>query len=181
MGANRTFLVCEHSTRKNTVCSTRPTRSPRVIFGIRNIREPAEIQTIVIVGKQDRIADRHQGSSLATQRDIRRPKITDGIDATSSSDTRPRADLRRETHARLMEDRLPVRGHQIDLQAVARDKITQPGKILKLRGKGIPVVNGYGCGDYLIQVQVYMPKRVDRKEKEILESWRTSSSFTPKS
>ena len=60
------------------------------------------------------------------------------------------------------------------------DPGTQPGKILKLRGKGIPEVNGYGCGDYLIYVQVYVPKRLDRKEKEILEGWRTSSSFTPK-
>lgn len=60
------------------------------------------------------------------------------------------------------------------------DPGTQPGKILKLRGKGIPVVNGYGSGDYLIYIQVYMPKKLDRKEKEILESWRESSSFTPK-
>ena len=61
------------------------------------------------------------------------------------------------------------------------DPGTQPGKILKLRGKGIPEVNGYGCGDYLIYVQVYVPKKLDRKEKEIMESWRSSSSFTPKS
>ena len=60
------------------------------------------------------------------------------------------------------------------------DAGTQPGKILKLRGKGIPEVNGYGCGDYLIYVQVYVPKRLDRKEKEIMEGWRESSSFTPK-
>ena len=53
--------------------------------------------------------------------------------------------------------------------------------ILKLRGKGFPSVNGYGAGDYLIYVQVYIPKRLDRKEKEVMESWRNSSSFTPKS
>ena len=61
------------------------------------------------------------------------------------------------------------------------DPGTQPGKILKLRGKGIPDVNGYSTGDYLIYVQVYVPKRVDRREKEVLEGWRTSSNFTPKS
>ena len=60
------------------------------------------------------------------------------------------------------------------------DPGTQPGKILKLRGKGFPVVNGYGSGDYLIYVQVYIPKRLDRKEKEVMESWRNASSFTPK-
>ena len=61
------------------------------------------------------------------------------------------------------------------------DPGTQPGKILKLRGKGIPDVNGYGTGDYLIYVQVFVPKKLDRKEKEIMEGWRSSSSFTPKS
>ncbi|MBQ3744146.1 MAG: molecular chaperone DnaJ [Bacteroidales bacterium] len=61
------------------------------------------------------------------------------------------------------------------------DPGTQPGKILKLRGKGFPSVNGYGAGDYLVYVQVYIPKRLDRKEKEVMESWRNSSSFTPKS
>lgn len=60
------------------------------------------------------------------------------------------------------------------------DPGTQPGKILKLRGKGIPDVNGYGSGDYLIYVQVYIPKRLDRKDKEVMESWRNTSAFTPK-
>ena len=60
------------------------------------------------------------------------------------------------------------------------DPGTQPGKILKLRGKGIPDVNGYGSGDYLIYVQVYIPKRLDRKDKEVMESWRNASVFTPK-
>lgn len=60
------------------------------------------------------------------------------------------------------------------------DPGTQPGKILKLRGKGIPDVNGYGSGDYLVYVQVYVPKKLDRKEKEIVEGWRNSPSFTPK-
>lgn len=60
------------------------------------------------------------------------------------------------------------------------DAGTQPGKVLRLRGKGVPSVNGYGCGDMLIYVMVYIPKKLDRKEKEIMESWRSSSSFKPK-
>ena len=78
-------------------------------------------------------------------------------------------------------------GGQVDIPTVTGkvrmtiEPGTQPGKILKLRGKGIPDVNGYGSGDYLIYVQVYMPKKLDRKEKEILESWRESPSFKPKS
>ena len=61
------------------------------------------------------------------------------------------------------------------------DPGTQPGKILKIRGKGIPEVNGYGTGDYLVYIQVFIPKKLDRKEKQIVEEWRNSGSFKPKS
>ena len=57
---------------------------------------------------------------------------------------------------------------------------TQSGKVLRLRGKGIPDVNGYGVGDLLVVVQVWIPKKLDRKEKEIIESLSNSSSFVPK-
>ncbi|MBQ0024841.1 MAG: molecular chaperone DnaJ [Bacteroidales bacterium] len=60
------------------------------------------------------------------------------------------------------------------------DAGTQPGKVLRLRGKGIRSLNGYGTGDLLIYVQVFIPKKLDRKEKEIMEQWRESSSFAPK-
>lgn len=56
---------------------------------------------------------------------------------------------------------------------------TQSGKILRLRGKGIPDVNGYGAGDLLVYIQVWMPKKVDRNEKEMLESIKDSANFKP--
>ncbi len=56
---------------------------------------------------------------------------------------------------------------------------TQPGKMLRLRGKGIPDVNGYGTGDLLVFVQVWMPKKVSREEKELLEKLRASENFKP--
>ncbi|MBQ0005921.1 MAG: molecular chaperone DnaJ [Alistipes sp.] len=56
---------------------------------------------------------------------------------------------------------------------------TQSGKVLRLRGKGIPEVQGYGCGDLMVYVQVWVPKKVDKAEKEILEKLRTSKNFTP--
>jgi len=59
------------------------------------------------------------------------------------------------------------------------DPGTQPGKVLRLRGKGIPDVNGYGCGDMLIYIQVWMPKKLDKEQKEIIERWRESSEFAP--
>ena len=57
---------------------------------------------------------------------------------------------------------------------------TQPGKVLRLRGKGLPDVNGYGSGDMLVYVQVSVPKKVDRTEREMLEKLRESDNFKAK-
>ncbi|HOK51135.1 MAG: molecular chaperone DnaJ [Bacteroidales bacterium] len=56
---------------------------------------------------------------------------------------------------------------------------TQPGKILRLKGKGLPEVNGYGKGDMLVYVNVWVPKNLSRDERKIIEKFAESSSFTP--
>jgi molecular chaperone DnaJ len=56
---------------------------------------------------------------------------------------------------------------------------TQSGKILRLRGKGIPDINGYGQGDQLIHVNVWTPKSLSPEEKEILEKLKISENFKP--
>ncbi|UXX80263.1 molecular chaperone DnaJ [Reichenbachiella carrageenanivorans] len=56
---------------------------------------------------------------------------------------------------------------------------TQSGKILRLRGKGIKDINGYGKGDQLIHVNIWTPKTLSKDEKEKLESMRDSDNFTP--
>ena len=56
---------------------------------------------------------------------------------------------------------------------------TQPGKILRLRGKGIPEVNGYGRGDLLVTVNVWIPKDISKDERSILEKLNTSKNFQP--
>jgi molecular chaperone DnaJ len=60
------------------------------------------------------------------------------------------------------------------------DAGTQSGKKLRLKGKGMPVYGGYERGDLQVIVDVFIPKTVTKKEKEILESLRESESFTPK-
>ena len=45
---------------------------------------------------------------------------------------------------------------------------TQPEKILRLRGKGLPDVNGYGKGDLLVRVHVWIPKKINSEEKKLL-------------
>ena len=56
---------------------------------------------------------------------------------------------------------------------------TQPGKILRLRGKGLPEVQSYGKGDLLVQVNVWVPKSLSKDEKRTLEKFKDSSNFKP--
>ncbi len=55
---------------------------------------------------------------------------------------------------------------------------TQPEKILRLRGKGLPDVNGYGKGDLLVRVHVWIPKKLNSDEKKMLEKLQTMPGFT---
>lgn len=68
------------------------------------------------------------------------------------------------------------------LEGKAKVKIdagTQPGKILRLKGKGIPDVNGYGRGDLLVSLNVWTPQHLSSEEKSILEKLRESQNFKP--
>ncbi|MFO7574314.1 MAG: molecular chaperone DnaJ [Bacteroidales bacterium] len=56
---------------------------------------------------------------------------------------------------------------------------TQAGKILRIRGKGLPEVNGYGRGDLLVNVNVWIPKKLSKEEQKLIEKLRESDSFTP--
>ena len=56
----------------------------------------------------------------------------------------------------------------------------QSGKILRLRGKGIPNINGYGAGDLLVHINVWTPKELDKKQKEFFESMLENEHFDPK-
>lgn len=56
---------------------------------------------------------------------------------------------------------------------------TQPGKVLRLRGKGLPSVNGYGTGDLLVNVSVYIPETLSTDEKSKIKSIQSSPNFQP--
>ncbi|RXJ50598.1 molecular chaperone DnaJ [Gelidibacter gilvus] len=56
----------------------------------------------------------------------------------------------------------------------------QSGKILRLRGKGIPSINGYGKGDLLVHINVWTPKTLNKEQKEFFESVRNDEHFEPK-
>ena len=59
------------------------------------------------------------------------------------------------------------------------DAGTQPGKVLRLRGKGLPSVNGYGTGDLLVNLNVYIPQTLEKEDQKAMEKMRKSASFVP--
>ena len=70
------------------------------------------------------------------------------------------------------------------LTGKARIKIepgTQPGTALRLRGKGLPAVQGYGSGhgDIVVNISVYIPEKLDSKEKEIFEGIKENKNLQP--
>ncbi len=76
-------------------------------------------------------------------------------------------------------------GGSVDVPTIegrARLKIapgTQPGKILRLRGKGLPTGQGSGMGDELINVMVYIPEKLTDSERSAIESIKDSPNIKP--
>jgi molecular chaperone DnaJ len=56
---------------------------------------------------------------------------------------------------------------------------TQSGKVLRLKGKGLPDVNSYGTGDLLVNINVWTPQSLTAEEKKALEVLKASKNFAP--
>ena len=78
-----------------------------------------------------------------------------------------------------------VLGGSVEVPTVsgrARLKIapgTQPGKVLRLRGKGLPSTDGYGTGDELINVMVYMPEKLTDQQRQAFQSLQGTPDMLP--
>ena len=59
------------------------------------------------------------------------------------------------------------------------DPGTQPGKTLRLRGKGLPEVNGYQRGDLLVNINIWTPQSLSKDEQKLIEKLLESPNFTP--
>lgn len=59
------------------------------------------------------------------------------------------------------------------------DPGTQPGKVLRLRGKGLPSLNRYGVGDLLANISVYVPENLNAEERKTIETLSGKSNFIP--
>jgi len=79
-----------------------------------------------------------------------------------------------------------VLGESIEIPTVtgkAKIKVepgTQSGKMLRLKGKGLPNIQGYGSGDLFVHINIWTPTKISKEEREILEKLRESENFTPK-
>ena len=70
----------------------------------------------------------------------------------------------------------------VTLDGKAKIKIeqgVQSGKILRLRGKGLPELNSYAKGDLLVSVNIWTPQTLSKEEKAILEKLSLSENFKP--
>ena len=77
-------------------------------------------------------------------------------------------------------------GGEVEIPTIEGSKLrvkiengTQPGKTLRLRGKGLPAVQGYGQGrgDLVVNISVYIPKTLSKDEKEAMQKFRDSDNF----
>jgi molecular chaperone DnaJ len=59
------------------------------------------------------------------------------------------------------------------------DSGTQSGKTLRLKGKGVPSVEGYRTGDLLVHINVWTPQKVNKEEKQFFEKYKESENFVP--
>jgi molecular chaperone DnaJ len=90
--------------------------------------------------------------------------------------------LHYEAHVNFVD---AVLGESIEIPTVngkAKIKIdpgTQSGKVLRLKGKGLPILQRYGHGDLFVHINVWTPKKVSKEEREILEKLRQSENFKP--
>ena len=59
------------------------------------------------------------------------------------------------------------------------DPGTQPGTLLRLRGKGMPSLNHYGNGDLIVNISVYVPEHLTSEEKRAIEALKKSPGLIP--
>ncbi|MEC8610675.1 MAG: molecular chaperone DnaJ [Bacteroidota bacterium] len=60
------------------------------------------------------------------------------------------------------------------------DPGTQGGKILRLKNKGLPSINGYGKGDLLVHINVWTPQKLSKEEEKVINGLKDSENFRPK-
>ncbi len=102
---------------------------------------------------------------------------------------KPHSDFSREgddlLHIRPISFSRAVLGGTVDVPTIhgtARLKIpakSRSGKILRMRGEGLPHLNGFGRGDLLVELAIYIPEKLGSAEKRLLEEMEENEHFLP--
>ena len=78
-----------------------------------------------------------------------------------------------------------VLGNSVEIPTIggkAKIKVepgVQSGKILRLKGKGLPRIEGYGKGDLLVHINVWTPKSLNSEQKKMMEKMQKEDNFVP--
>ncbi|MGX7590134.1 DnaJ C-terminal domain-containing protein [Candidatus Karelsulcia muelleri] len=56
----------------------------------------------------------------------------------------------------------------------------QPGKILRLKGKGLPKIKGFGRGDLFVNINIWIPKKINSEQRLFFQKIKTDPNFIPK-
>jgi molecular chaperone DnaJ len=78
-----------------------------------------------------------------------------------------------------------VLGDDVEIPTLTgRSKLTIPagiqsGKILRMRGKGIPHLNGAGAGDQLVRLSIYTPTHLNEREKKLIHELKACENLSP--
>jgi len=92
------------------------------------------------------------------------------------------ANLHHELHVNFVDATLGTSLEVPTVDGKARIKLdpgTQGGKLLRLRGKGLPDLERGGRGDIIVHVNIWTPRNLSKQEKEALETLRSSENFRP--
>jgi molecular chaperone DnaJ len=92
------------------------------------------------------------------------------------------ANLHHELHVNFADAALGTSLEVPTVDGKARIKLdpgTQGGKLLRLRGKGLPDLERGGKGDIIVHVNIWTPRNLSKQEKDVLEKLRDSDNFRP--
>ncbi len=176
MQSTATCPECEGSgkviTEKCTYCNGEGVQRKEQTISFTIPSGVSDGQTLTVKGKGN--APRHggvNGDLLVVIEEIKHPElIRDGNDVIYNL---------------MLDFPTATLGGSVEVPTIggrARLKIapgTQPGKVLRLRGKGLPSTEGYGTGDELVNIMVYVPEKLTDTEKASIEALKDSPSMQP--
>lgn len=149
------------------------------------VQKEATVKFKIPAGVQDGMSLRVPGAGNAAGRGGEKGNLIVQIEEAQDPDLfRDNEDL---IYNALIPLPMAVCGGKIEVPTVDGKKCevkiepgTTHGKLLRVKGKGLPRLNAYGTGDLLVYVSVFIPKNLSKDEKKEMEKLMDSDGFKPK-